>query len=168
MTQASTKLRPGRGAGCRTVEVAAGRRAPREGPGGFSLIEVLVGLVITVIAVVGLAHLFGNGRGLIDHYEVARAATGAVQQRFDLLRGAGTASDLSVGSHPSTPNPWAYEGATIGTERWTVAWYDDPIDGTGVGDSNPNDLKLVTVIVKWGQGTNADSVRVSRLFASTP
>jgi len=148
--------------------VAAGRRAPREGPGGFSLVEVLVGIVVTGITVVGLAHLFGNGRALINHYEVARAAYGVAQQRFELLGRTGTSADLSVGSHPSTPNAFAYGGATIGTESWTVAWYDDPIDGTGVGDSNPNDLKRVAVSVRWGQGVEADSVRLTRLFPASP
>jgi len=150
------------------VEVAAGRRAPREGPGGFSLVEVMVGIIVTSITIVGLAHLFGNGRALINHYEVARAACGVAQQRFELLGRTGTSSDLSIGSHPSTPNSFGYGGATIGTESWTVAWYDDPIDGTGLLDGNPNDLKLVAVSVRWGQGVEADSVRLTRLFPASP
>jgi len=159
---------PGQGASSKTTDQAASSRIPQRGADGFSLIEVLVSILITVISVVGLASLFGNGRALINHYEVARAANGVAQQRFELLGRTGTSGDLSIGSHPSTPNPFVYGGATIGTESWTVAWYDDPIDRTGVADSNPNDLKLVAVSVKWGQGAQADSVRLTRLFPASP
>ena len=44
---------------------------------GFSLIEVLVALVIAVIAILGLAHTFGAGRGLINRYDTAREALAA-------------------------------------------------------------------------------------------
>ena len=145
-----------------------GHLAPRREPRGFSLIEVMVGLLIMIIAVVGLARLFGGGRALINHYEVARVAYGIAQQRLELLGGAGTSSDLSIGTHPSTPNSFVYRGATIGTESWTVAWYDDPIDGTGVADSNPHDLKLVSVKVQWGQAVEADSVKLTRFFPASP
>jgi hypothetical protein len=131
-------------------------------------LEVLASLVITVIAVVGLASLFGNGRALINHYEVARAAYGVAQQRLELLGAAGTASDLSIGTHPGTPNAFVYGGATIGTESWTVTWYDDPIDGAGVSDSNPNDLKRVSEVVRWGQGAVVDSVKLTRFFPASP
>ena len=85
-----------------------------------------------------------------------------------MLARTGTSADLSIGSHPSTPNAFAYGGGVIGTESWTVTWYDDPVDGTGAADSNPNDLKLVAVSVKWGQGAQADSVRLTRLFPASP
>jgi len=41
---------------------------------GFSLAEALTGATISVIAVMGLAYSFGVGRGLVNRYEVARAA----------------------------------------------------------------------------------------------
>ncbi len=162
------RSKPGRGAGSRAIDRDPGRRAPNGESGGFSLVEVLVGIIVTSITIVGLAHLFGNGRALINHYEVARAAYGVAQQRFELLGRTGTSADLSIGLHPGTPNSFAYGGANLGTESWSVAWYDDPIDGTGIGDTNPNDLKLVAVSVRWGQGVEADSVRLTRLFPSVP
>ena len=151
-----------------TAEEAAGRRSPRGAPGGFTLIEMVVSILITLITVVGLAHLFGSGRALINHYEVARAAGSAAQQRLEVLARTGTSADLSIGSHPSTPNAFAYGGGVIGTESWTATWYDDPVDGTGAADSNPNDLKLVVVTVRWGQDVEADSVSFSRFFRSSP
>ena len=164
----SAKPNQGRAVSSGSVVGDRGHRTPRGGARGFSLIEVLVGLLITVIAVVGLTGLFGSGRALIDHYEVARAATWVAQQRLELLGGVGTSSDLSIGTHPSTANAFVYRTVAIGTESWTVAWYDDPIDGTGAGDANPNDLKRVTVKVQWGQGVEADSVKLVRIFPSSP
>src|SRR5436309_7521639 len=83
-----------------TAEEGAGRRSPRGAPGGFTLIEMVVSILITLITVVGLAHLFGSGRALINHYEVARAAGSAAQQRLEVLARTGTSADLSIGSHP--------------------------------------------------------------------
>lgn len=147
-----------------------GRRArtPHGALDGFSLVEMIVSILITVIAVVGLAHLFGTGRALINHYEVARAACGVAQQRLELLGRTGTSADLTIGIHPGTPNPFVYGNATIGTESWTVTWYDDPVDGAGAGDPDPHDLKLVALSVRWGQGAETDSVRLTRLFPSSP
>ena len=131
---------------------------------GISLVESVVGMVITVITVVGLAHLFGNGRALINHSEVARAAYAVAQQRLELLARTATAGDLTVGTHPDTLLPFVYEGASMGSENWVVAWFDDPLDGQGAGDLSPNDVKRVTVTVAWSQGSASDTVRVTRFF----
>lgn len=140
------------------------RRARRLDQRGISLVESIVGMVITIITVVGLAHLFGNGRALINHHEVARAAYAVAQQRLELLARTASMGDLTVGTHPDTLLPFVYEGASRGSENWVVVWFDDPLDGQGAGDLNPNDLKRVTVTVAWGQGTAKDTVRVTRFF----
>ena len=121
-------------------------------------------MVITVITVVGLAHFFGSGRALINHYEVARAAYAVAEQRLELLARTQTPGDLTVGTHPDTLNPFVYEGAIMGTESWSVVWFDDPLDGQGGSDLSPNDLKRVTVMVTWGRGSETDTVRVTRFF----
>src|SRR5437667_6718534 len=52
---------------------------------GFSLVEALTAATISVIAVMGLAYSFGVGRGLVDRYEVARAALGEAQSQLEAL-----------------------------------------------------------------------------------
>ena len=96
---------------------------------GFSLIEVIVSLLVTVIAVMGLAYFFGSGRALINHCEVARVACGIAQQRLELLaRLPPTSDDLTVGMHQDTVVAFTYKGAQVGSQRWTVAWFDDPVE----------------------------------------
>ena len=126
--------------------------------------EAITGTVIATIAILGLAHSFGIGRALINRYEVARVALGVAQSRIETLRTeAQGAPDFDIGVHG--PYDFAAGGATLGREYWTVAWVDDPIDGTGGGDPDGGrDLKRVVVTVAWGQGIEADSLQVSGRF----
>ena len=152
----------------RVADHSRSRWFPQGNSRGFSLIEVVVSSVVTIIAVMGLAHLFGIGRALINHDEVARAADGVAQQRFELLaRLSPSSGDLVVGTHQDTVTAFTFQGVKVGTQTWTVAWFDDPLDGLGAIDPNPKDLKRVTVMVKWGKGVEADSLNIVRLFASS-
>lgn len=117
----------------------------------------MVAAVIAVLAVIGLAHTFGLGRAFINRFEVARAALGAAQERLELLQVTPRSSaDFSPDS--LHVRPFTHFGRQVGTEEWAVTWYDDPaMPGT-------NDLKRVTVTVRWIQGSLADSLSLSRLF----
>ena len=130
---------------------------------GFSLAEAIVAAAIAVIAVLGLAHSFGLGRALIDRYAIARAATAVAERRLEQLSILpGTAPELAVRSYQA---PFFFNGDEIGTETWTVEWLDDPSDGTGSSDADPLDLKKVTEEVRWKMASDADVIRLSRLFA---
>ena len=121
--------------------------------------EVLTAVVIATLAVVGLAYSFGLGRSFIDRFEVARAALGVVEGRMDSLTTIPpTSTDLTIGLHPTTPLPFVYEGQAMGTESWSVAWFDDP------GTAGTHDMKRVTARVVWTQMGAADTVQQTRLF----
>jgi type II secretory pathway pseudopilin PulG len=129
---------------------------------GFSLMEALVATVITVIAVIGLAHTFGMGRGFIDRFEVARSALAAAESRMEFLSALRSWSpELMIGDHPAIPNPFVFgnPARTIGTETWRVEWFDDPVTPGTI-----QDLKRVTVVVRWTMAATADSVTFTRLF----
>ena len=131
---------------------------------GFSLIEILAALVITVVAILGLAYSFSTGRTLIDRYAIARAALAEAQGRMERLSVLGTTNpDLSMGSHSVV---FSINGSPVGTDRWEVVPVDDPIDGLQANgnDPNPIDLKRVTVTVTFGSGAFSDSLRLTRLF----
>ncbi len=131
---------------------------------GFSLTEAIVAAAIAVIAVLGLAHSFGIGRALIDRYAIARGAMAVAERRLEQLSILpGTAPELAVDSLYKAP--FFFNGDSIGTETWTVEWLDDPSDGTGSSDSDPHDLKKVTEEVRWRMASDADVIRLSRLFA---
>jgi len=132
---------------------------------GFSLIEVMVAAIISVIAVMGLAYSFSAGRGLIDRFATARDALEAAGKRLETLameaRKDLADPDLAAGDHG--PLSLTLNQNQTGSEAWTVAWVDDPVDNAG-GDLDPNDYKRVTVKVRWNQAGLRDSIVLSRSF----
>jgi hypothetical protein len=135
---------------------------------GISLIEVVAGTLISVLAMVGLAYSFGVGRGLINRYEIARAALSTAQERLEVLSSLPPGSaDLAIPagnpSSSSPPSPFYSRGRQVGEQWWVVEWVDDPIDGVDPADPYPEDLKRVTAYVTW-QGDVRDTVRFSRYF----
>ena len=115
--------------------------------------------VIATLAVIGLAYTFSQGRGLIDRFEIARAALGTAQARMERLTFLPMDSDSLVeGGHPATPNDFLFEGRVVGTEGWRVEAFDDPTT------SETDDMKRVIVSVRFQTGALMDSVTLRRLF----
>lgn len=139
---------------------ASGREELRQEGSGFTLTEVLVALLITVIAVMGLAHTFGIGRGLIDRYATARSAMGVAQSRMETLR-MESLQDLTVPDlDPAVLHPVTtvlLDGRIQGQETWIVEWLHDPL-GSG------QDYKRVRVTVTWTQGAMPDTVELKAIF----
>jgi len=125
---------------------------------GFSLMEALTGATISVIAVLGLAHSFGVGRGLVNRYEVARAALGEAQSQLEALQLVPRSDATLAFGYNSPPTPFRYEGTDLGTSSWRVLAYDEPsLPGT-------RNLKLVVVTVRWTSSAQSDSVSLERLW----
>lgn len=119
--------------------------------------EAIVASVIAVIAIVGMAHSFGLGRGMVFRYELARAALGVAQTRMEFLSTLPLTSDSLVVNYTSPPVPFVYEGQNAGAELWRVTAYDDPtLPGTV-------DLRRVEVTVRWVQGGMSDSLTLDRM-----
>lgn len=118
----------------------------------------MVAMIIAILAVVGLAYSFGLGRSFINRFEIARAALAVAQQRheslFSLPRSATEFDADSI-----HVRPFSHGAREVGEERWQVTWYNDPSTTL-----RANDLKLVTVTVRWLQGSVPDSVNLSRLY----
>jgi hypothetical protein len=106
----------------------------------------------------GLAYSFGVGRGLVNRFEVARAALGEAQSQIEALQlVARTDPTMAIG-YVSPATPFRYEGATLGTSTWRVVAYDEPnLPGT-------TNLKRVIVTVRWTRSTQTDSVSLVRLW----
>jgi hypothetical protein len=119
-------------------------------------------MVISVVAILGLAYSFSTGRVLIDRYANARAALSEAQGRMERLSlNAPGDTSLTIGAHSIY---FFVNGQAVGTDRWFVSWVDDPIDGVGGGDPNPQDLKRVRVSVDFGAGAFSDTVSLTRTF----
>jgi hypothetical protein len=122
------------------------------------LAEALTAATISVIAVMGLAYSFGVGRGLVNRYEVARAALGEAQSQLEALQLLSRNDPTMAIGYVSPPTPFLYEGATLGTSSWRVVPYDDPnLPGTV-------NLKRVIMTVRWANNAQTDSVSLERLW----
>lgn len=146
----------------KSVPAALATSLPGSGQRGFSMIEAVVGAAMAVLAVVALAYSFSVGRGMMDRYEVARAALGAAQRRMEILT---TRPGASLIPGADSTLAFRYKGTSIGTEHWTVQWVDARVDCLGGADlDGPNDLKRVRVSVRWGSGYESDTLRLERVF----
>ena len=120
--------------------------------------EALTAATISVIAVLGLAYSFGVGRGLVNRYEVARAALGEAQSQLEALQLVARGDPTMAVGYVSPATPFRYNGAALGTSSWRVLAYDDPnLPGTV-------NLKRVIVTVRWTQSAQVDSVSLERLW----
>lgn len=123
---------------------------------GFSLVELMAAMVITVVAIMGLAHTFGLGTGFIDRYSSARAAlaraTGQLEHIRAQVRGGSGVSDAdTVSAIVLSPG----QNATL---RTLIQGVDDAADGSG-----GTDYYRVTASVQWTQAGMTDSVKVVTL-----
>jgi hypothetical protein len=129
---------------------------------------VIVATAIAIIAVLGLAHTFGIGRGLIDRFASARDATALAQRRLEMLSMQVQQNPNDPSLDPGTHGPTVVTltGGVPGSEQWDVTWVDDALDGTGGADAdgNPNDYKRVTVTVAWTQAGVTDHVQIATNF----
>src|SRR5262245_9327375 len=128
---------------------------------GFSLMEALTGATISVIAVLGLAYSFGVGRGLVNRYEVARAALGEAQSQLEglqLVHAANRSDPTLAFGYVSPSTPFLYEGSALGDSYWRVDPYNEP---NLPGNAN---LKRVLVVVRWTRNAQTDSVTLVRLW----
>ena len=122
---------------------------------GISLVEAIVATVIATIAVMGLAYSFGNARGLVNRYEVARVALAAAQRRMELLAVLPATSD-SLQVNRTFAGDVVVDGAIVAHETWTITPYADPAGVPG--------LKRVAVTISWGGATAAETIQLARLF----
>lgn len=126
---------------------------------GFSLMEVIVATVIAAIAVIGLAHTFGLGRGQIEQFSVARTALGAAEEQMAVLTVLPRKHPmLGYGQHDST---FDVDGQALGEMRWIVTpeLYSWTSGFTTYGDT----LRRVVVEIDWNNGY-PDTVRLARLI----
>ena len=118
-------------------------------------------LLITVLAVMGLAHTFGIGRGMIDRYATARAAMGVAQSRMERLRMESRRDLGHPDLDPAVTHPVTdvtLDARVPGQETWTVEWVHDPLGTSG------QDYKRVRVTVDWTQAGIADSIELKSIF----
>lgn len=140
---------------------AHGTSAPRGDTRGFSLVELLAAMLLTVITILGLAHTLSLGNGFIDRYGTARAALARANGQLEEVR-AQVKDGQSVAPIDSV-NTIVIVPGIAGTLRTHVQGVDDPVNGTNPS-SDPFDYFQVSSIVTWSQGGVTDSIAVNGLL----
>jgi type II secretory pathway pseudopilin PulG len=124
---------------------------------GFSLVELMVAMLLTVIAIMGLAHTFGLGTGFIDRYASARAALARASGQLEIVRGQ-VRSGASLASADSSSNILLAPGQAA-VLHTLIEGVDDPVNPGGAFD-----YYRVTASVSWTQAGITDSVRMVTLM----
>ena len=122
--------------------------AERGGQGGFTLIEVLVAVTISLVGLAGVLGLERVGSQATGYSRHATEATVLAEDKLERLRTTPSA-DLATGSELVAAS--GAVGAGFYTRRWQVAW-------TG-------DLADISVTVSWlehGSDTHALTFRTRR------
>lgn len=148
--------------------IAAGERsetgAATAGQVGFTLIEVLVGLFVLVVAVLTIYSLFQMSLKALWESKAKITATQLANQKMEMARNlpyslVGTIGGIPNGSIPATENI-SRNGINF-IVNTTVVYIDDPFDGVQGGtpdDILPIDYKRVRVEVSWTSTTGNKSI----------
>jgi Tfp pilus assembly protein PilV len=106
--------------------------------GGFSLLDVLVGMVILALALFSALALASNNARLVSANQNVAAASLLAQNKMEELRNA-TYASLATGADTGTLTPQGASGG-IFSRSWTVT-NNSPMAG----------MKTVVVTVSWSQ-----------------
>jgi len=131
----------------------ASQRPP--GPAaGFSLVEMMAAMVISVIAIMGIAHTFSLGTGFIDRYATARAALARANGQLEHVR-AQVKGGAPLGNADSS-STILLSPSLNALLRTRIEGVDDVADGGG----GASDYFRVTASVTWTQGGMTDSLHL--------
>jgi Tfp pilus assembly protein PilV len=121
------------------------QRRPREA--GFTFIEVMISVLLTAIAVVGMIALFriNSNAGMMSRHQTEAAVL--AQDKLEALR---TGAAPTVGG-PYPDGPMNEQGTAISTGRYTR--------NTTIAAA-PDNLFSVMVVVSWDEDGTAKSVTV--------
>jgi len=118
----------------------------------------MAAMLISVVAIMGLAHTFSLGTGFIDRYATARAALARANGQLEHVRaqvkgGAQLANADSSSTILLSPSMNA-------SLRTRILGVDDPADGGG----GATDYYRVTASVTWTQAGMTDSLHLDTVM----
>jgi prepilin-type N-terminal cleavage/methylation domain-containing protein len=136
-------------------------KASQRPPGaaaGFTLVEMMAAMVISVIAIMGIAHTFSLGTGFIDRYATARAALARANGQLEHIRAQVKGSaQLTEADSASAIELSPGLNALV---RTRIQGVDDPADGGGGGF----DYYRVMASVAWTQAGITDSLHLDTVM----
>jgi prepilin-type N-terminal cleavage/methylation domain-containing protein len=129
---------------------------PHEPAAGFSLVEMMAAMVISVIAIMGIAHTFSLGTGFIDRYATARAALACAYGQLEHVR-AQVKERAPIANADSVVRLAPGLTALLQTR---IEGVDDAADG----DDGVTDYYRVTASVIWTQAGMTDSLHLDTVM----
>ena len=130
---------------------------------GFSLVELLAALLLTVITILGIAHTLALGNGAIDRYATGRAALARATGQVERVR-VQVREGTMLGTVDSSSAVEVVPGVA-GELHTHIAAVDDPADGAeDPSDPLAADYFRLRAVVTWTQGGVTDSVEVATLL----
>ena len=134
---------------------------------GFSITELVVAASIITVGILSVLVMFSSSFNTSTR---SRARSQADNISMDKLESVRTLAYANVTQAYLQTNlgTTATRGGLVYTISYAVVFIDDPTDGTGAADANPNDYKKVTITVAWTNPKPADSVVVETLVNDNP
>jgi len=114
---------------------------------GMGVLEALAAATLAACAALAMIFALASGNAASRSMKIERAATFIGQKKMEALiaKPSGDAA-LTVGAHGPETAALPHGNATT---TWTVAWVDDPLDGSGVADTQTQDYRKLEVTVAW-------------------
>lgn len=135
---------------------------------GFSLIDVIVGIALLLIMFLSLFSILRASLMLSALTKAQAAAVELASAQMEYLRGLSYDALATVGGIPPGAVPQyatTVENNISYTTYTFVSYVDDPADGLGTNDTNPNDYKRARVSVSYTIGGQTKSVTLESNFA---
>ncbi|MFA5867637.1 MAG: fibronectin type III domain-containing protein [Actinomycetota bacterium] len=139
----------------------------RNNESGFTLTEIMAASAIITIGILGIMIVFNSTLNTQTNTKVRTLATNIATEKVEAARTIAydTLTQEYLAANLGTT---ATKGGVTFTITYTVAFVDDPSDGTGTGDLNPNDFKNVQITVAWTNPQPSSSVVIDTLINKNP
>ncbi len=133
---------------------------------GVTLVEIMIATIIMFLSLMAIIGLFMTAVRAATMAKVHTIANEFANKKVEEVRALpydkigiqGGTGDTPSGSLPETETA-TLEGGVEVSLIYDVDWVDDPEDGLGSDDSNPNDYKLLTIEISWTNNeTEADLI----------
>lgn len=134
---------------------------------GFMLTELLVAAALLTVGVLSVLVVFSSTINTSRRGRVRAQADTVAMEKLESAR-AVSYDNVTQTYLQTNLGTTAVRGGFNFTITYGVVFVDDPSDGTGAADSNPNDYKKVTITVAWTTPIPADSVIVETLVNNNP
>jgi prepilin-type N-terminal cleavage/methylation domain-containing protein len=132
--------------------------------GGFTLLELLVAIVITTVALLAVSAMLFFGSSNVNYSGGISQATALAQRRLEQVRNLPFATLVGMVTAADPPNtPVSSEETITGTDNtiFTVRTWVQLVAGTAA----PRREATVTVATAWTEPTGGKTVRLDTLVA---